>query len=533
MNKAKARAGKKKKKLHKPRAKKDAGKKKVVAPDKKEGRKLQAISDDGSYEISTEYTSAKVQIAKKEGENIATYNLKTPEMSEGTLAFLDDLRGDFLKKATITKQEALDIRMAEQLREKFTALAKKMVAERMPHMSPEDVGIISEKLVNEMLGLGDLEFLLKDDWIEEICINGCESPVWIYHRKYGWVKSNIVIPDENQIWNYSSAIARRIGRQISTQSPLLDAYLPTGDRVNATLMPISSFGNTITIRKFARKAWTITDLIKANTISLEAAALIWLATQYEMNIIISGGTGAGKTSMLNVVCSFIPENQRVVSIEQTREITAPKYLQWVPLVVREATGEGKGGVNMLDLLVNSLRMRPDRIIVGEIRRAEEAEVLFEAMHTGHSVYATLHAETVDETLRRLTHPPINIPTVMMESLHLIVTMYRDRRSGRRRMFELGEIVPGREGEEIKANTLYKWDSGKDKIAPVHPSKRVMDAIKIYTNMSDSEIKKNLAERREILNWLVKEDINDVDAVGKIIAQYYDDPKAVVAKVHGK
>jgi flagellar protein FlaI len=380
--------------------------------------------------------------------------------------------------------------------------------------------------------LGSVEFLLKDDLIEEICVNGAAFPVWGYHRKYGWLKTDLFIPSESQVWNYSSSIARGVGRQINTQVPLLDAYLSTGDRVNATLFPISYFGNTITIRKFARKPWTITDYLKMNTLSIDVAALLWLSIQYETNIIVSGGTGAGKTSLLNVLSMFIPGNQRVVSIEQTREITLPTSLQWVPLVVREPTSEGRGEISMLDLMVNSLRMRPDRIIVGEIRRAEEANVLFEAMHTGHSVYATLHAETVSETVRRLTNPPINIPPVMMESLQLVVSMYRDRRANVRRMYELGELVPS-EKEGVRENLLYRWRPYKDEIAVSEKSVRLMDSIQMHSNLDEDAIKEDLAGKKDILNWFVKNNVNNIDDVGKTIMAYYDDPDAVLKMVRKK
>ena len=200
----------------------------------------------------------------------------------------------------------------------------------------------------------------------------------------------------------------KIGKQITVLDPLLDAHLLSGDRVNSTLFPISTKGNTITIRKFRRDPWTVTDLISNKTVSSEVMATIWEAIQYEMSVVFSGGTASGKTTILGVSMPFIPPNHRIISIEDTREIFLPEYLHWVPLTTREPNPEGKGEVTMLDLLVNSLRMRPDRIVVGEIRRKEEAEVLFEAMHTGHSAYTTVHANTADETIRRLTNPPIEI-----------------------------------------------------------------------------------------------------------------------------
>lgn len=483
-----------------------------------------------SYSLETEDMVANVKLVL--GGGVPEYVLEMPRLEPATRAFVEDvIKPELLKKIKISTREAVDIKMAGQLKAKMVEIAVGMVGEKMPHTSPENLELISGTIVMEMLGLGDIEFLLRDDWIEEICINSADDPVWIYHKQHGWMKTNIRVPSEQQIWNYSSAIARGVGRQINTQIPLLDAYLPTGDRVNATLTPISSSGNTITIRKFARKPWTITDYIQRKTLSSEVAALLWLATQYESNIIISGGTGTGKTSTLNMLTVFIPRNQRVVSIEQTKEMTLPSYLQWVPLIVREATSEGRGSVSMLDLMVNSLRMRPDRIMVGEIRRAEEAQVLFEAMHTGHSVYATLHAETVHETLRRLTNPPINTPQVMMESLHLIVTMYRDRRSGIRRVFEVGEIVAAPTG--VKANILYRWKPGKDETAKAGKSARLLENIKMYTNMSNEDIRKDLADRKRVLEWLVKENINTVDRVGEIISKYVLDKPSVMKMVREK
>jgi len=323
-------------------------------------------------------------------------------------------------------------------------------------------------------------------------------------------------------------IGRKVGRQITSLNPLMDAHLTTGDRVNATLFPISTKGNTITIRKFARKPWTITDFIKLKTINEEVAALLWLAIQYEMNIIISGGTATGKTSFLNVLATFIPPNHRIVSIEDTREIQLPDFLHWVPLTTREPNPEGKGEVSMLDLMVNALRMRPDRVIVGEIRRAREAEVLFEAMHTGHSVYSTLHADTAEQTVRRLINPPINVPETLLEALHLITAMHRDRRKGIRRVFQVSELIPTERGSQL--NTLFRWRADKDEIIAFKQSMRVMDDLKMYTGMSEQEIKQDLEEKKMVLQWMVRHNINTVNTVGKIVSEYYVDPEKVISSI---
>ncbi|NUN11208.1 CpaF family protein [Candidatus Micrarchaeota archaeon] len=486
-----------------------------------------------SYSIEADGVPARVVISNKEGEYVPIYSLEIPFLGEATENYLNVLKQTLLKNLVFNNQEILDPRNLKELKKKFSDEGKSLVNSKFPSLSDREKTIIAGRLLQEMFGLDKIEFLLKDDWIEEICINSSTEPIWVFHRKHGWVKTNINLPSDSVVSNYAGLIGRRVGRQINIQNPLLDAYLITGDRVNATLFPISMFGNTITIRKFARKPWTITDLIKNNTISSELAALLWLAMQYEMNVLVSGGTGSGKTSFLNVLTAFIPQNQRVISIEQTREITLPKHLQWVPLVVRETGAEEHGKVEMLDLMVNSLRMRPDRIIVGEVRRAEEAQVLFEAMHTGHSVYATLHAETVSETLRRLNNPPIDLPGVMLESLHLVVAMYRDKRSGIRRVFEVGELIPSEKGEHVSASILYKWKAFKDSFEPDQPSIRLMESLMTFTRMNEEQVADDLKEKQKILDWLVKQDVNTVDGVGEVFALYYSDKEELLKRVRKK
>ena len=310
-------------------------------------------------------------------------------------------------------------------------------------------------------------------------------------------------------------IGRRVGRQITVLEPLMDAHLARGDRVNATLEPISVRGNTITLRKFAAKPWTITDFIKSETISTGSAALIWLGVQYELAALIAGGTATGKTSMLNVVANFFPPNQRIISIEDTREIQLPKFLHWIPMITRLPNPEGKGEISMLDLLVNSLRMRPDRIIFGEIRRKREAEVLFEAIHTGHSVYATLHANDTNETITRLTNPPIEIPKTMLPAISMIVVQYRNRRTGVRKTFQIAEILPNSE-----PNILIQLDIRKGILKKVANSKSLIHTIEMFTGFSRNELKKSLKEKVAVLKWLVKRDVNTVNSVGRVIAEYY-------------
>ena len=991
-----------------------------------------------SYEISSEGIEAKVSI-KRTNDFVFNYELKIPEIEKGTQALLDKIRSILLVEVPIKVSEIADFASFEQTKKKFLEKGLEVLNKQMPILDEKTKKYLIGYLMQEMFGLGKIEFLLADPNLEEVVINGSKEFVWVYHKKYGWLKTNVKVESENEILNYANNIGRKVGRQITVLNPLMDAHLPTGDRVNATLFPISTCGNTITIRKFRRSPWTIVDFIENKTLNFEVASWIWLAIQYELNMIVAGGTASGKTSLLNVFMSFIPPNHRVVSIEDsvsgdeeilvkigneikrkkikelipdekteifcpsnmqvlsidkngyvefkkvlkvfrhyvkkplyeitlasgrkikvtgdhslfslsqnlriepikvsslkvgdkiavprrialdeslreidlseifpnsknifvagepikkfleskegrrfliekipthlrsrrrryrlkgilplnlfrmlkeekkfelenlviferagktrlplllkldkdiafffgcwlgdgcydknsiiitmsdkefvtflkrfckkyklslkkhsdkfsfminssllkklmislgfigdslnrrvpefvfslpkelkaeflkglfsaegcvkkfeislvsyseglikdvqtlllnfgivlrvknyrdklgkeyhegrissvkflreffdkigfiqnyknrklksiigrkikdisdtiplpknvyielkhilrsslnlrysswvswhrrykksdigreylkkiiqgneeilrkisnpldgealinlvyndifwdeiidikkedyegyvydlsveenenficnnivahnTRELKLPDFLHWVPLTTREANPEGLGRVSMLDLLVNSLRMRPDRIIVGEIRRAEEAEVLFEAMHTGHSVYATLHADTAEQALKRLINPPINVPTTVIEALHLIGVAYRDRRTGVRRLFQLAEILPSEKGPQV--NVLFRWKPLKDEIAKEKDSFRVKEEIRLHTGMTDQEIERDLKDKQEILRWLVKKKVKEINTIGRIVSIYYLKPEYII------
>jgi flagellar protein FlaI len=306
---------------------------------------------------------------------------------------------------------------------------------------------------------------------------------------------------------------------------MLDATLPDGSRVNATLFPISSFGNTITIRRFSKNPWTVTRMIKSGTITSTLLAQIWLYMQYEISFLVAGGTGSGKTSMLNALAQFIPPNHRVISIEDTRELTLPKYLQWVPLVTRFQNSEGKGEVTMLDLLINSLRMRPDRLLVGEVRRQREAEIMFEAMRTGHSVYATIHADNSAQAINRLTTPPINLPKTMLDSLGAIIVQFRNRITSTRKTLEIAEVL-----DDGSVNVLYRWSPKKEKYEKVNKMKKTLELIQIYTGMTEEDIMLDLKEKESILEWMVEKDIDGVDEVGEVISKYYTNKEELLKKI---
>lgn len=517
-----------KKKIKKRTVKKVSRKKKPAQPSPSLKTEQQTENEGiiERYELEVDGASVKIEIVKEKMGTV--YNLIIPEINPTTLAFLDDMRTELVTASTISARELTDPSRFTAIKQKFMEDAQELLREKLPNTEPTVEKFLLGTLMQEMLGLGKIEFLIADPALEEIVISSAKEPIRVYSKKYGWLLTNIKIKREEEIINYSNIIARRIGKQITVLNPLLDAHLSTGDRINAVLYPINTKGNTITIRKFARDPYTIIDLINNKTCDLTIAAIIWLAIEYEMNVLISGGTGSGKTSFLNACLPFIPPNQRIISIEDTRELMLPDFLYWTPLVTRTPNPEGKGEVSMLDLLVNSLRMRPDRIILGEMRKQQEAMVLFEAMHTGHSVYATVHADSAAETISRLVNPPINVPPNLLKTVNLNVVMFRDRRKGIRRVLQLAEFEAEKDG--AKANILYRWTSENDQIVKHSESSRFFEDISRNTGLSEKDINNDLEEKKSILIWLIKNNVRSLEEFGKVMNLFYRNKESLLQAI---
>lgn len=467
------------------------------------------------YYVNSNGVDVEVEIAETEEKYVPTYAISIKNITATTKLILDKIREEFVSSLNYSEIEHSQEEDADSLRKKFTENIARLVNKFFPKADEKTKNTLVNYLLEENLGLGKIDILLKDKDLEEIVINNHKEPVWVYHRKYGWLETNIIIFTESRIRHYSTMIGRDVNKEITILNPLMDAHLKSGDRVNATLTPISTKGNTITIRKFAEDPWTIIKFIDVGTISAEGAALVWLAVQNELSVLIAGGTGSGKTSMLNGISNFLSPNQRIISIEDTRELKLSTFLHWVPLETRLPNPEGKGGVTMLDLLVNSLRMRPDRIFVGEIRRKEEAQVLLEAMHTGHSVYGTIHANNAEETVTRLTNPPIDIPKGMISSISMILVQNRNRRSGKRRTIQIAEVT--KTGDP---RVLMQYNAMSDRLEKVNESEEIFNTISLYTGMTKQQILEELKTKAQILLWLLNKKIYTINELGRFMSDYY-------------
>ncbi|HEC89941.1 MAG TPA: secretion system protein E, partial [Thermoplasmatales archaeon] len=321
---------------------------------------------------------------------------------------------------------------------------RKIIDEYM--LDVEDPNGILYVLKRDLLDLGKLSPLMKDHLVEDISCDGAGIPVYVYHRTHGSIRSNVIFNDEDELSGFVIRLAQKCGKHISIAHPMQDATLPDGSRVQMTLSSeVTTRGSTFTIRKFRENPFSPVDIINFHTMSPEMVAYFWMAVEYGVNALISGGTASGKTSTLNAIALFIPREAKIVSIEETREINLP-HPNWIPGVARSGFGDvvdGKlaGEIDMYDLMKAALRQRPEYILVGEIR-GREAYVLFQAMATGHVTYSTIHADSIKSLIHRLEGEPINIPRIMLQSLDIVAlqTIVRVKNKRGRRCTQIIEII---------------------------------------------------------------------------------------------
>ncbi len=484
------------------------------------------ISRIDSYKIKIDNIVVEVDIIKQELEPVPFYMVFLFNISDITRLVIEKIKEEVVSKITfnvVYKTHEEEAMVKIEYKSKLLEIMKEV----FPDIPEDTLHVFSDYIILTSLGMGDLEILLRDTNLEEIVVNNAYEPVWIYHKKYGWLETNIIVEDESKIVHFATLAGRNVDKTITTLTPLMDGHLRSGDRFNATLKPVSSKGNTITIRKFAELPWSITDLILNKTIDYYIAALLWTSIQYELSILFVGGTGSGKTSTLNVFSIFIPPNQRVISIEDTRELKLPTTLHWVPMETRLANPEGKGEITMLDLIVNSLRMRPDRIIVGEIRRKKEAEVLFEAMHTGHSVYATLHANTVHEAVVRLTSDPIGIPKSLLSAVDLVIVQNRNRRTGKRYTSQVAEML-----EEGNFNLLFNYDIRYEKLVPVKKLEMFYKTMELYSGLTKEEVDAEINDKIRVLKYFTATNLTNNETLALLISYYYINKKYIMNQLFG-
>jgi len=392
----------------------------------------------------------------------------------------------------------------------------------------------------DLIGYGLIETMMRDPNIEDVSCDGPGVEIFVYHRRFESLRTNVMWEDELELEQYIIRMAQRCGKHISIAEPLLDATLMDGSRIVMTLgREVSTKGSTFTIRRFRDEPFTPVDLLEFKTFSSMQIAFFWLALQYGMSMLFVGGTASGKTTSLNACSLFLPWQHKIVSIEETRELNLP-HPNWIPGCTRQGFGGESGGtgvkaageVDMYDLLRAALRERPEYIIVGEIRGAE-AYVLFQAMATGHTTYSTFHADSIQSLVHRLENKPIEIPRVLIPALDGISIQIQTRVGGKRvrrnkGIIEIIGIDP--HSHELLTNEAFRWDNTVDEFLFTGKS-YILEKIMMKANLNRVEIMDEMKRRQLVIEWCLKKSIRDYKDFARVVAEYYVHPEDVMRQVY--
>lgn len=478
---------------------------------------------DIRYMLISPYVSAHIFFDRKRLELV--YELEEP--------LLTAEEKDLLRRIEDAMKEVININVLiektkEAMIEYIDKTARLLISELDLKVSEESYRKMFYYFFRDFMGLNDIEPLTRDYFIEDIECNGVNTPVYLVHRLYRNLRTNIVYKSMDSLASFVEKLAQRCGKYISYANPLLDGSLPDGSRVNATYTKdVTSKGPTFTIRKFTRIPWTPSQLIALNTLSPEMLAYLWMLIQYKSNILITGGTASGKTTLLNAVAFFIPPAARIVSIEDTRELNLAKE-NWIPSVARTAIGMGKlGEVDLFSLLKNSFRQNPDYVIVGEVR-GKEAFVLFQGMASGHSSLSTIHADSVDSVIKRLETPPIDLSPTLVNTLDAVCIMTHAivKKQQTRRLREVVEIVNVNPDGIALTNMPFIWNPRDDRFYFKKDTK-VFDKIAHRYGLTKEELMEEFSRRTRLLYELYRRRIFEFDDVQKVINEYYKSPLAVL------
>lgn len=452
------------------------------------------------------------------------YEVLEPELTKG--------ESELLKELKTRLYEIIDLRVEEVtnpiefLKEKVL----KILEDFSINLEENELEKIMYYIYRDFVRYDKLDAFLRDPMIEDISVDGPNIPVYIYHRKYGSLPTNVLF-DTEELDSLIYKLAQRSGKHISLASPLLDASLPSGDRLQLTLgSEVTSKGSTITIRRFRPIPLSPIELINYGTFSVEMMAYMWMAVENGNNTIIAGGTATGKTSTLNAIAMFIPPESKIVSIEDTREINL-LHENWIPAVTKE-TEEGGKQIDMYELLRAALRQRPEYILVGEVR-GREAYTLFQAMATGHVTFSTLHADSVEAVVRRLTKPPIEVPLILLDNID-IICIQRSVKIGverARRCVQIVEVLDvDFETESLRSNELFRWRPDTFEFSG---ESKVFTEIMDRQNMNEVELSEEFSRRIKILEWMRKNKMHEFKDMANIIFEYARDPDKVMERIESE
>lgn len=475
-------------------------------------------------------TYVRIKYDTKTNEYI--YEVIEPDLDEDEEAVLTTV-----KERLIDEVEMVDLEEKDERREYLKKKIRGILDDLDLHLKPVSEERVLYYARRDFLGYGQLDVVMKDVDPEDISCDGVGIPIYVYHRKHGSMKSNVIFDSAEELDEFVVWLAQRSGKQISVSDPMLDATMPNGSRLQETLgTHVTQRGSSFTIRRFEEDPYTPIDLTGFKTFNAEMMAYAWIAIQHGQSMLICGGTASGKTTTLNAMLLFIPPQMKIVSIEDTRELNLP-HDNWVPLLTRSGFGEedesGKraGEINMFQLLQAALRQRPQYMMVGEVR-GEEAYVVFQAMATGKSAYTTFHADDVQTMVNRMENDPINLPRNLVAALDIVLLQAKVKVGKKmvRRVKEITELVAvDPDSNEMVTNKAYTWNPADDSFNYSGHS-YVYDKVAEQKNWSSREMEREVKRRKMVLDYMNKNDINDYQEFAGIISNYYRNKEQIMDMV---
>jgi flagellar protein FlaI len=456
---------------------------------------------------------------------------------------LDELQLDPLERGVYNR--ILDILLAEiespkeeiaDPRKFFAEEAKKIVDKYrislgwLPDVSWYKILYHAER---DLVGFGKIDPLMRDPNIEDISCDGVEKPVYVWHRNYESIETNLRFHDDDSLDNTVVKLVHMAGKHVSTAFPIVDASLPGKHRLAVCCRrEITPFGTAFTIRKFREDPYSVIDLINIGTFSEEMAAYFWVALENRSSIMVLGGTAAGKTTALNALACLIKPGSKIITIEETAELNLP-HDNWVSLISRQSYGLGGSGVGevaLFDLVKTSMRHRPDIMIVGEVR-GQEAYVLFQALATGHGGMCTMHAENLDSAVKRLTSKPMEISPSYIPLMNIVLSIQRvhliknGEKKAFRRVLNVNEIA-----DFENYRTPIKWEPAQDIHDSNFDKSVLLASIADRRGLSKQDIIKEMERRKDVLHWMREKDIRSYKEVADIIGEYYARPNLIHKKI---
>ena len=412
----------------------------------------------------------------------------------------------------------------------------KILHDKQIKLDQTEKNIIFYYIMREFAGYGRIDILMHDPEIEDISCDGHGIPIFVVHKQYESIKTNIIYKDADELDSFVVKLSQMCGKQISVYEPVVDGKLADGSRLQTTLGRTITMLSTFTIRRFREDPLTPIDLLNNNTISMELAAYFWLTIEKGCNILFCGGTASGKTTMLNALSLFVPPSYKIVSIEDTREINLP-HENWIAGTTRSGFTstdilKTSRDIDMFDLIRVALRQRPRVIIVGEVR-GKEAYSLFQAMTTGHLSYSTVHASDMHSLIQRLENPPISLPRALLTSLDTIVFLNSVIVKGNpvRRITNVTEIIELDAGtNRLVTMSPFEWVGGSEDRFQNNGSSRLLYKIRLENGWSENQLHQELQNRMDVLDWMKKQNLRSYTDVGKIVATYMKDPDAILKNI---